>query len=233
MSRLARGTAAGAAFALLLGLPAPAQGAPVPITQTNEPPTGGVELVVFPQRDFVSAAGLAETDTVTVEVEHSAVYGGGTVSSTSFLVPQDDPATPEFDGLVEVNHPGAYGWGPVTPDIRPGDRVRLVVDSGPRAGVAHQTTVAGVTAKRPVQTAPDTVQVHGTAPAADGGRIALDQLEHRLISPGNLFALGGRRTLRTGVSRGATLAYDTADGAAWTATYTGLTPEDVTRALEA
>ena len=111
--------------------------------------------------------------------------------------------------------------------------MRIVVDSGPSTGVAQQTTVAGVTAKRPVQTAPDTVVVHGTAAAADGTPLPGDQLEHRLISPGNLFALGGRRTLRTGDTRGATLAYDAPGSTAWTATYSGLTPEDVTRALEA
>jgi hypothetical protein len=232
--RLLAGAGAACLTASLLPLTTGlANAAPVPITTTNEPPAGGTEVVVFPQRDFVVASGFAEGDTVTIEVEHSAVYGGGTISSTPGLVPKDDPATPAFDGLVEVNHPGEYGWGAVTPDIRPGDKVRVVRDSGLRVGVAEQTTVANVTAKRPVQTAPDTVQVHGTATAADGSQIPLDQLEVRLTSPGNLFQLGGKRSIRTGVTRGATIAYDAAGSTSFTATFSTLGAADVTRALEA
>ena len=54
------------------------------------------------------------TDRPTVEV----VRGGIVVGTASGLVPQDDPKTAGFDGLVEVNHPGGGCWEGVTPDIR-------------------------------------------------------------------------------------------------------------------
>jgi hypothetical protein len=144
---------------------------------------------------------------VTVQVIHP----DGTIRSTlSGLQPKDDPGTPGFDGIVEVNHPGGYCWDTVTPDIRAGDKVRLVVDA---TGAVDEITVQNVTAKRPVQTAPDTVVIHGTAdPALDPAA-----LEQRLVSnPKNLFDLNGRRTLRATVAAGAdgTLIIDAAGN--WT-----------------
>ena len=72
-----------------------------------------------------------------------------------------------------MNQPGGYCWQGTTPDIRPGDVVRISDDG---TGVADQTTVAAVTAQRPVQTAVGTVVVHGTAAQADGSRIPVTLL---------------------------------------------------------
>ncbi len=228
--------------AMILGL-APFNVTSVPFAlaepiATNEPPIAPHSLIAFSQRDFVSVSGYAETETVTIEIIHSAALGGAIVTAGPGLVPVDDPSTPEFDGIVEVNHPGGYCWSGVTPDIRPGDKLRVTVD---QTNVADQTTVANVVAKRAVQTGPNSVQVHGTAQDANGNPIPLDQLEQRLVSPGNLFDLNGRRTLRA-VAAPATsdgvLAYDPIGidnpaGIKWTATYDNLLPGDVTRALEA
>ena len=233
-TRARRGLAGAGALALGIslvpGITPPSQAEPLPASSVTNPPSVPHAIDVFPQRDFVSATGFAEGETVTVELHHSVLYGGGVISSPSGLVPQDDPSTAGFDGIVEVNHPGAYGWGAVTPDIRPGDRVRIVSDTG----AAQETTVAGVTGRRPVRTAADTVVVHGTAPDAAGGRLPLDALEARLVSPGNLFDKSGKRTLRaTSAGGNGTLGYDDATTAAWTATFSGLTAADVDRALAA
>ncbi len=93
-----------------------------------------------------------------------------------------------------------------------------------------------MTAQRPVQTAPDTVVVHGTATALDGtSQIPVAEIEQRLVANRQAFDATGARTLRAAsvppAKGGGTLAYDTATGNAWTATYTGLTPHDVDMAL--
>src|SRR5205807_4149095 len=132
-------------------------------------------ILVFPQRDFVSASGYAADDRVVVKVIHSAVNGGATVSTDpgNPIAPQDDPravAGAPFAGIVEVNHPGGACWSQTTPDIRPGDKVRITIVSNPldstRVGRADETNVANVTAQRPVQLNPTTVQIHGTAATA-------------------------------------------------------------------
>jgi hypothetical protein len=189
----------------------------------NNPPVAPHSIFAFPQRDFVSASGWAQGQTVTVQVLHP----DGTVRSTlSGLLPKDDPSTPGFDGIVEVNHPGGYCWDTVTPDIRWGDKVRIVVDA---TGATDEITVQNVTAKRPVQTAPDTIQVHGTFdPALDTA-----SLEQRMVAdPKNLFEKNGRRTLRATVAAGSdgTMTIDSPGN--WTATYSGLSATDVQRALD-
>jgi CTP:molybdopterin cytidylyltransferase MocA len=205
--------------------PPPAPG-PVPAapatTSLSEPPVAPHALIAFPQRDFISGSGFAATDTVTVNI----IRGGVTIGSSQGLVPQDDPKTAGFDGIVEVNHPGGGCWEGATPDIRPGDQVRYTLASG----AADQTTVANVTAERAIQTAADTVVVHGTAQDALGNPLPLDQIQQRLIAGKDLFS-NGRRLLRS--DKDGTLSYDAAGSINWTATYSGLIADDVTRALAA
>ena len=201
-------------------------------TVINNPPVGGHAINVFPQRDFVSASGYADGQLVTVNVVHP---NGTVLTAGSGLAPQDDPRTAAFDGLVEINHPGGYCWQGTTPDIRPGDKVQVVDDA---TGVADETTVAGVTNGRPVQTAPDTVVVHGTAVQADGTTpIPVGQLEQRLVANRQAFDLNGTRTLRgssvAARRAGGTLAYDAVDSTNWTATYSGLSAHDLSLALGA
>ena len=196
-----------------------------PLAAVSNPPANGHSIIVFPQRDFVSADGYADDDLVVVYV----IEPDGTTWST-------DPANPisPQGGLVEVNHPGGACWFGTTPDIRPGDTVQIDIVGGPNAGIADATTVMNITAKRPVQTAPDTVVVHGTAQdsftAIPGNPLPIAEIEHRIVAPGNLFDLNGRRTLRATPVAGAdgTLAYDAPGSINWTATYSGLSPADVT-----
>src|SRR3954454_21119061 len=191
--------------------------------------TAPANIISFPSRDFVSASGYDINKLYTVEVQHPDGRVAGTVTD---LVPKEDPTTPGL-GLIEINHPGGYCWNGVTPDIRAGDIVRIKSqDAIPTVG---ESTVRNVTAKRPVQTAPDTIQIHGTAQDANGLPLPEAELEQRLVVPGDAFLKNGRRTLRANNTGGpdGTLKYDGAGSTSWTATYTGLVQVDIDRALAA
>src|SRR3954447_10846529 len=131
--RRARTVTAGTMLVLLL-LPAGAMAA------INEPPKAPHNIIVFPERDFISATGYAATDVATVEVFRNSLL----IGRATGVVPQDDPKTTGFDGLVEVNHPGGGCWGDgpgspnTTPDILPGDVARIT--TAPNTG--DQTTTA-------------------------------------------------------------------------------------------
>src|SRR4051812_4198913 len=71
-------------------------------------------ITVFPERDMVSAEGYAAGDHPTIQV----LRGGAVIGTSSVLTP--------VAGIVEVNHPGGGCWEGTTPDIRPGDVVRVL-----------------------------------------------------------------------------------------------------------
>jgi hypothetical protein len=217
--------------------PQPVPEAPA-YTTLAEPPTTGHEIVAFPERDFVSISGYNSGETVTINVlrpvtttvDGSPVTTLVTVGASRNITTEDDPETVGFDGMAEVNHPGAAAWEGTTPDIRPGDIVRVTTASG----VADQTTVANVVAGRPVRIDATTVEIHGFAMDAAGAPLPIDQLEQRMIgSSGDPFDLSGTRSLRASADGGeqGTLTYDAPGSVNWTATYTNLTADDVTRVL--
>src|SRR3954470_2029131 len=219
----------GAVVAALTALALPA-GASAAI---NTPPANPHGITVFPVRDFVSATGYAASDRATIEIFRNGVL----IGRAADVVPQDDPKSPGFDGLVEVNHPGGACWGTgagspnVTPDIMPGDVVRIT--TAPDTG--DQTTTADVTAGPVQDMGNGTVQVHGTANDAAGRPLPVDQIEQRIIgTSADRFTISGKRDLRA-ASTGAlgTVTYDAPGSTAWTATYTGLGAADVQRALTA
>jgi hypothetical protein len=130
-------------------------------------------VITFPQRDFVTADGYAVGDRYTVEVLHpNSLTPVGTVTG---ITPIEDPATPGL-GLIEVNHPGGACWVGTTPDIRAGDTVRITDET---TGAVDTSLVRNVTADRPIQTAADTVQVHGTAQDALGDPLPIARIEQR------------------------------------------------------
>lgn len=183
------------------------------------PPTGDHLILVFPERDFVSVEGWTETN-LTVEV----LRNGFVVGSATGLNP--------VNGLVEINHAGPPCWDTVTPDIRAGDVVQVL--TAPDTGESTLTYDVRVTDPA-AATGPDTVTVHGTAgtPAAP---LPLADLQTRLISPGNLFDANGRRDVRAhgdGSAGEGSLVYDAPGSNAWTATFTGLSTADVSRAVNA
>ena len=67
--------------------------------------------------------------------------------------------------------------------------------------------VQNVAGGRPIQTAPDTVEIHGTAQNKDGTRPDVAVLGSRLIIPTRFFANGGKRNLNAPA-----VTYDDATG---------------------
>ncbi len=210
------------------------------------------EVVVFPERDFVSAAGYTTGQNLEVVVrrpgtgDHRLRRGvaGGTASSRS--------TTP----AAQLDRPD--------PDIKPGDIVDLVQFDDPDGSVATGRPAGTATKSSPVarpsgpSTSPPTrgqyQQRHpqqrqdrrlvSGAQNPDGTRIPLDRLEQRIIQPefrGTAGAAsagatsapttpgrprGGHRRTPSG-----NLTYPNASSN-WTATYTGLNTTRSSLALE-
>ncbi len=184
-SRVQRRTkvaAAAAATALSLGAlgawvnSAGAAAAPVPTFPDN--------IVVFPDRDFVSVEGYEERagQEATLEVFRPGV---GIVGSAKAMVDAGGVA-------FEINHPGGYCWGAgtgmnVTPDIIPGDEVSVLFD-GQAVGT---TTVADVQASDAVLVTPTTMTVTGHIAG-----VPADQFEQRIIEPALVDTAIGKRDIR-------------------------------------
>lgn len=177
-------------------------------------PTFPDNLLVFPNRDFVSVQGYAEHkgQTGTLEVNRPGV---GVVGSANGVVSGGDVA-------FEVNHPGGVCWGAgtglkVTPDILPGDKVTISF-GGQAAG---DTTVqdAFVTEKSTLSGSTLTVKGHiaaGVDTANTEQRIIEPQLTSTAVGRREVRALPGPITPARGgaYSSGITFAGDT-----FTATY--------------
>lgn len=190
--------------------------------QVSNPPVAPVLINAFPSRDFISAEGYNDLDRVIIKVIHP----DGTIRTT-------DPANPlaPSGGIVEVNHPGGGCWFSVTPDLRAFDTVQIDVVSGPNAGRSDAMTLTNLRVHRPVQIDATTLQVHGSAQDGAGAPLPVGSIECRLLSPGDLFDVNGRRTLRApsdGIIR-----YDAPGDFHWTATFSSLSPADMSRALGA
>ncbi len=197
----------------------------------NDPPSAGHNVTAYPARDMVTADGYTTTDatgatvgqTVVVEVFRADASG-------AFKVVAQARTRATNAGLVEVNHSGPGCWGTAgfgnTPDVRPGDVVRVTpVDTD----VPDQTTVSNVYVGTPIQTAADTVVIKGTAADAAGKPLPIGELEARIISNGVEFRLSGKKQLLA--PGDGSIAYDTAGSTSWSATFKGLVAADVTRAL--
>src|SRR4051794_4132778 len=180
MQSRARKLALGAAGTLLLTSAAVATPA-----MAADPPAPGHEVISFPARDFVSASGYTRGVPAYVQV----IRAGRVVATSTPVLPVDDAGTNGFDGIVEVNHPGGGCWDTVTPNIRPGDKVRVYQDDPADPAAATQinddtTTTAAVTSGKPVLEG-GVVTIHGTAqtlnPAGKptGVPLPLSQIEQR------------------------------------------------------
>lgn len=142
-------------------------------------------IIVFPDRDFVSVEGYEDRagQTATLEVTRP---GAGIIGSAQ--------ATVSAGGVAfEVNHPGGVCWGAgtgllVTPDIRPGDVVSIRFGATPAGDVRTQD--AFVTA--------DAVQNGSTVTV--GGHIDplmnKDFTEQRIIEPALVDTAVGKRDVR-------------------------------------
>src|SRR5690242_6747098 len=130
---------------------------------------------VFPSRDFVHLEGYNAGQDLTVTVHHDPDL------VTSLSNPGLDASvtgTVGSDGILEINHVGGSCWTGFTPDIRPGDTVS--VKDAASGALIDDMVVQNVAGKRPVQTAPDTLTIHGTAQNKDGSRPDVAALSSRL-----------------------------------------------------
>jgi Fibronectin type III domain len=146
-------------------------------------------IVVFPDRDFVSFEGYSDYvgQTVTIEVSRPGV---GIVGSTTGVMGAGDPP-------LEVNHPGGVCWGNgtglnVTPDIVPGDKVTLKL-GGSTLGdaTAQDAYVSPIGALAAFELAGNVLTVRGHI----GQSVNRDQMEQRIVNP-DLRDLVGRRDVR-------------------------------------
>ena len=203
--RLAVAITAGALAALAIPTAVPA------FAVINDPVADPHVVTVFTARDMVSAEGYADTDRPTIQV----LRGGAVIGTASNLVP--------VAGIVEVNHAGGGCWEGVTPDIRPGDVIRVLT----APDVGEQTFTGNVSVTQPAtKVDAGTVVMKGTAVAPGGGQLPADQIEARIVAGNQAFALNGRRTLRAsapGAGDDGVITYDGPGLTTWTATWTGLT----------
>jgi hypothetical protein len=170
--------AAGLAASAVVG--ASAAAADVPIAPDN--------LMVFPNRDFISVEGyqnhVGEDATVTVS------RSGVVIGSASVTVAEGDVA-------FEINHPGGACWGAgtglaVTPDILPGDVVAISFDGVVAGDTRVQDGYVDADAALSTTTqADDTVTVTGHL----GAGVIQDNTEQRIVDPA-LTAANGKRDVR-------------------------------------
>ncbi len=215
--------ALGVALAMLAPGVAPAQ--------VSNPPQPPQFITIFPSRDFVSVEGFAPNADLAISVRRD----GNEVS--------DAVGRTDATGLLEVNHPGGVCWRNVTPDILPGDTIRvtyrgtnnnqalgLVQGSGAAANTLNATaTQAFIPANNP-----NIVVVKGQAMLNNGNRIPLDRLEVRIVQPAYRDTTGSRitrRDIRADSAGGrvdgvpgavVTFAYDSPTATTFTAVFNGL-----------
>jgi hypothetical protein len=134
-------------------------------------PTFPDNIVVFPERDFITIEGYQDHigETATVEVARA----GKVVGSAQSVVAAGDVA-------FEINHPGGVCWGAgtglnVTPDILPGDVVSMKF-GGTSAG---ETTVQDTYVTGASTLSGNTVTVKGYL----GNGVNPAQIEQRIIEP--------------------------------------------------
>jgi Chitobiase/beta-hexosaminidase C-terminal domain/Fibronectin type III domain len=147
-------------------------------------PTFPDNIVVFPNRDFVSVEGYEghAGETATLEVKRA----GQVIGSAQSVVDAGGVA-------FEVNHPGGVCWGAgtglnVTPDILPGDVVSM------RFGATDvgETTVQDTYVTGDAELSGSTVTVKGHI----GAGVTPAQMEQRIIEPALRDTTVARRDIR-------------------------------------
>lgn len=147
-------------------------------------PTFPDNIVVFPDRDFVSIEGYEghAGETATLEVRRAGKVTGSA------------QAVVDAGGVAfEVNHPGGVCWGAgtglnVTPDIRPGDVVSMKFGTT----TVGETTVQDTYVTGDSELSGDTITVKGHV----GSGVNRAQMEQRIIEPALKDTSIGRRDIR-------------------------------------
>ncbi|MEN9674336.1 MAG: hypothetical protein RIS76_232, partial [Verrucomicrobiota bacterium] len=139
-----------------------------------EPPPSTMRIATFPGREFVSVDLPPSDDTYVIQL----LRHGELVSLS--------PPLSGVSGVVEVNHPGSPCWLDVIPDVRPGDRVRVLSSAGP----IYQSYVADVelfaSPSDPTTSVTlvgaTTIELRGRAANEDGSPMPLNQISVELVS---------------------------------------------------
>jgi Fibronectin type III domain len=153
--------------------------ATAPVAEAATPPVFPNNIVVFPQRDFVSLEGYDARagQFATIVVTRAGVETSRAVGT----VGAGDPS-------LEVNHPGGVCWQGVTPDIQPGDRVTVSFVGG--GSDSTRTLTPEVLA----------VEKSGATGLVVTGKRAADvptsQIEQRIVNPDLDDTAVGRRDVR-------------------------------------
>jgi hypothetical protein len=190
-----------------------------------EPPPAPLEIVVFPERDFVVSEGGPAGQALTFEIVRQGFVIGRASSS------QVSPAMLTGDGgILEVNHPGGLCWQGSTPNILPGDKLVVTDEANPTDGYAVTTLNVSATQAEIVGT---DVVVHGVALNNNGSALPLTQVEQRIVNPD--FREGvdpmDKRDIRATTADG-NLRRDPAVVGGFIATHSGLTPAQRQKAVE-
>lgn len=177
-------------------------------------PTFPDNLVVFPNRDFITVEGYQDHigETATIEVTRPGV---GIVGSAAGVVVEGDVA-------FEINHPGGYCWGAgtglnVTPDIQPGDVASIRFGDTPVAQTVVQDAMVTADAVQQGTTVTVTGHIGPTVDRAD--------LEQRIVEPALTGTVVTRRDVRalpgplTPAARGGYQSELTFSGDTFTARY--------------
>jgi hypothetical protein len=177
-------------------------------------------LVVFPDRDFVTIEGYQDRIGQTGLVE--VTRGGQVVGSAQGVVEAGAVA-------FEINHPGGYCWGAktglaVTPDIKPGDVVSIRFDGA----LAGDTVVQDAAVDKDSTLNGNTLTITGHV----GPGVNQAQLEQRIVNPAlTPLADVARRDVRAvpgGLAQSAKGNYQSGlsiAGDRFTATYQFTTPQ--------
>lgn len=152
------------------------------------------DVVVFPERDFISIAGFPAGAELQVAVRRGT-SNRPVIGTARGIVPNG--------GVFEVNHPGGVCWSGQTPDIRAGDIVDVfqVVNLAFSSGQQQEVIDTRVTRKAFLTSAGE-LRVNGVASDAAGAPFPLGRMEQRIINPDFNMTRIGRRDIRADTSGG-------------------------------
>jgi len=178
--------------------------ATVQVAQAVTPPAFPNNIVIFPQRDFVTVEGYQGR--VGAQATITVTRGGVVTSTAQGTIGAGDPA-------LEVNHPGGICWQGVTPDIKPGDVVSVSFAGG--ASDSARTLSPTVT---DMTHTPGSREVVVTGSYGPNTNTAM--MEQRIIAPDLKDTAVGRRDVRAPARPGPyTSSLTFGAGRTFTATY--------------